>query len=563
MNKDIIYIDVEDDITAIIGKVKAAEQKVVALVPPKRVGVLQSAVNLRLLARAAGQSDKRLVLITNNSALAALAASAKLPVAKNLQSKPEIASISALDIDDGEDIIDGAQLPVGELARTADASALGAVAFNDPNVSEDSTPAETKPAALATPPKPGEAPKKPKSRAGKVPNFNRFRKKLALIIAAVVLFIGFLVWAFFFAPRATVVLSARTNDSSISETISLSEDVTTDASAGTIRTLVQRETVEESVDFEATGSKEVGDEASGQVVFENCESFSAQTVESGTAISANGRTYITQGSVDVPGGSGDFSGCSNPGTSEPVKVVAQDIGEGYNTGRGTTFSVAGHSGGDSRKYFRATAQTAIDGGSKREITIVTEGDVSRAREQLGTEGRSDAERKLQEGFDDSTQVIDGSFTVDLKGAKSSPAVGQEVKNGRAKLSAEVVYSLSGVTQAEIDKYLDAKFAKELEGQGSRQLYSNGADTVSFTSIQDSEDGLTATLSATAQVGPKIDEAEIKRIAAGKRYGEIQSNLESIQGVDSVDVKFWPFWVSQAPGNTDKIKIEFNLNESDE
>ena len=81
MNKDVIYIDTEDDITAIIGKIKAANEKIVALVPPKRVGVLQSAVNLRLMQRAATQANKRLVLISNNSALRALAASAQLPVA--------------------------------------------------------------------------------------------------------------------------------------------------------------------------------------------------------------------------------------------------------------------------------------------------------------------------------------------------------------------------------------------------------------------------------------------------------------------------------------------------
>ena len=88
MQKDVIYIDVEDDITAIIGKLKASKQKIVALVPPKRIGVLQSAVNLRLLARSAEQQDKRLVIITGNQALSGLAASAAIPVAKNLQSKP-------------------------------------------------------------------------------------------------------------------------------------------------------------------------------------------------------------------------------------------------------------------------------------------------------------------------------------------------------------------------------------------------------------------------------------------------------------------------------------------
>src|SRR6476469_10019451 len=116
MNKDVIYIDVEDDITAIISKVKASKEKIVALVPPKRVGVLQSAVNLRLLSRSAEQGGKRLVVITSNHALMSLAASAGLPVARNLQSKPELAPIAALDIDDGEDIIDGNELPIGEHA---------------------------------------------------------------------------------------------------------------------------------------------------------------------------------------------------------------------------------------------------------------------------------------------------------------------------------------------------------------------------------------------------------------------------------------------------------------
>ena len=42
MNKDVIYIDVDDDVTAIIGKIKNTNEKIVALVPPKRSGVLQS-----------------------------------------------------------------------------------------------------------------------------------------------------------------------------------------------------------------------------------------------------------------------------------------------------------------------------------------------------------------------------------------------------------------------------------------------------------------------------------------------------------------------------------------
>ncbi|OYW41790.1 hypothetical protein B7Z28_02150, partial [Candidatus Saccharibacteria bacterium 32-45-3] len=118
MNKDVIYIDVDDDVTAIIGKIKKSEEKIVALVPPKRPGALQSAVNLRLLERMAKNEKKNLVLITHNPALVALAANAKIPVAKNLQSRPEVAEIPAIIVDGGDDIIDGADLPIGDHANT-------------------------------------------------------------------------------------------------------------------------------------------------------------------------------------------------------------------------------------------------------------------------------------------------------------------------------------------------------------------------------------------------------------------------------------------------------------
>ena len=48
MNKDVIYIDVEDDITAIVGKIKASKERIIALVPPKRVGVVRLICGLSL-----------------------------------------------------------------------------------------------------------------------------------------------------------------------------------------------------------------------------------------------------------------------------------------------------------------------------------------------------------------------------------------------------------------------------------------------------------------------------------------------------------------------------------
>src|SRR3954463_15431332 len=89
-SKEVLYVDVDDEITSIIDKLENSSHKVVALVLPKRAASLQSIVNMKLLARSADSAGKSPVLITSEAALLPLAGAAGLHVAKNLQSKPEI-----------------------------------------------------------------------------------------------------------------------------------------------------------------------------------------------------------------------------------------------------------------------------------------------------------------------------------------------------------------------------------------------------------------------------------------------------------------------------------------
>ncbi|MET0979942.1 MAG: hypothetical protein ABWX90_01650 [Candidatus Saccharimonadales bacterium] len=549
MNKDVIYIDVEDDITAIIGKVKDAKQKIVALVPPKRIGVLQSTVNLRLLARAASQANKHLVLISNNPALIALAAAAKLPVAKNLQSKPEVAEIAALDIDDGEDVIDGAELPVGELAQTAGLSPQQIVAVHNPAIDtaiQDNLAEETSKRAL--PPAPGQRPGKARAKSGiKVPNFGDFRKKLVLIIAAGILLIGFLVWGIFFAPRATVAITARTSDSSVNNAVTLGDDLKTDLVANTINTTTQQTKKSSSVEFAATGTKEVGDKATGSVVF-STESISSlgKTIPAGTVLtSTGGMTYVTNESVTMT--IANYTGAT-------TVVTAEDRGTKSN---GASGPVSGAPSGISASFKGATT-----GGTDKSISVVTADDIQKATEQLKAQDADAVKKGLIAKLGDDVVVIDKSFKTDQATPVSTPAVDQEVAAGvKPKLTSDVSYSMSGVDKNELNDYLDAHYAKQLDGLKDQRTYDNGLKNVTFTNLNPIETGFTGNVVATAKIGPKIEDSVIKNIAKDKRYGEIQSSLEAIQGVDNVDVKFWPFWVSTAPNDVKKINVEFKLHES--
>lgn len=550
MNKDVIYIDVDDDITAIIGKVKSSKERIVALVPPKRIGALQSAVNLRLIDRTAKSNDKRLVLITNNQALIALSAAAKIPVAKNLQSKPEIAEIAALEIDDGDDVIDGAQLPVGDHARSGDEVVQTEPKKITVNKSPDdivSVIDEDKPVRPVS--------KKP---AAKVPDFNKFRKKLFLIIVGVLALIGFLVWAIWFAPQATVVITAKTSSLSVDDIINLSTNATTSLEEKRLRVVTQTEERELSASVTPTGEKEVGESAKGTMTIRNCDTTNPFTLPSGTEFTSGSRTFVSTSAVSVPGFSGSSSACQLSGAGAGVASVgvqASGIGEEYNLSA-RSYNVSGQS-----SYVSAEGSN-MTGGSSRTVKVVSQSDVDKAIEGLGDGEEAEAKSALQAAFGEDDVIITDSYAVNRANPVATPAVDQEA-SGEAKVVVKVTYRLTGVAKSEIAKYLDAYTKKEVENDSSQRVYNNGSENIFFANYVKNESGESIKLTATAQVGPNIKDDEVKELAKGRNYGDIQSEIESIDGVDSVDVKFWPFWVSTVPDNSDKIKVEFKLDSNGE
>jgi hypothetical protein len=550
--KDVIYIDVEDDITAIIGKVKAAKLKIVALVPPKRIGVLQSAVNLRLLARAADSADKRLVLITGNSALAGLAASAKIPVAKNLQSRPEIAEIPTLEADD-DDVIDGEQLPVGEhagMAAAAEGDKVPASTISNLDIDGDTAPVKPKRAAGAA----GAGAAAAKKKGIKVPDFGSFRKRAALFGIGGVLLVLFLIWANVIAPHATVTISAKTTEQTVNIPVTLGADLTTSADKATIKTVSKTEKSSQSVDFDATGKKNIGNKATGTVQFSKNTPGNA-TIPAGTSLtSSTGLSFTADSSITVPGATVDFTPPYLHAGSTTGSVTAAEGGTKYN---GASGSLDGTPDGVSASFSSATS-----GGTDKNAIVVLQADVEGAKQQLADQNADDMKDKLKAKFGNDMVVIDSSFTA-TGGDKvvSSPDIGQEAASGKAKLTRDMTYTMTAIPKSELNTYLDAALKKTLTSNSSQRVYDNGISTVKIDDFKVSDkDKNTASgsLGATGQIGPMINDVQIKDTVKGKRYGEIQADLKAIDGVSNVSVNLSPFWVQTVPNDPSKISIEFKL-----
>ncbi len=542
MKKDVIYIDIEDDITSIIEKVKDAKSSIVALVPPKRVGMLQSIVNLKLLNKAAKNAGKRVVLITNDTALTGLAAGVSIPVAKNLQSKPEIPEVAALNLDD-EDVIEGENLPVGDVPDTSPMPSTNTRNYVEgPDdvvapISEDGTPVALGAAALAP------------RRTTKIPNFDNARKKIFLISGLAVLLISFFVWALFFAPQASIAITAKTNIANIDKSLQLIKDGTVDTAQNILPPVVKQVKKTASVDFTPTGKKDVGEKSISKVKIKTTAEtilLTGLTVPAGSIVtSSSGKTYTTDAAATFPKGDGTtLSGIT-------VGVTASASGSSFNGAAGAaTMTTAGVSS--------VAFTDATTGGTDKTITVVTADDIAKATDQLKAQDSNEVKTELQKQFSATDIVISDSFRVDPGTPTSAPAVDQEA-GATAKLTSETTYTIVGIASGDLKKVHEDYLKTQLKSDGSQKIYDTGEKTTQFSQFEETDKGYTVKATAAGQIGPNINEATIAEQAKGKRSGEIQQSITMIQGVESVDVKLSPFWVMNAPGDAKKITVKFVLN----
>jgi len=567
MNKDVIYIDIEDDITAIIGKVKSAGTKIVALVPPKRAGVLQSAVNLKLLLRAAGQVDKRIVLITNDHSLTALAAGLKMPVAKNLQSRPEVPDLEEPQIDD-EEVINGAELPVGDMAAAMGTAAVASASKDELETDEEITDALGKHINLSDAPKATDLKNEPAAKSGesaikkisgklKIPDFTTFRNKLFLFGGGGLLLVLFLVWALVFAPHVSVTISAQTTGVNVDRTLTLDpKAAASDPAKLALKPNVQQLKKSVVTTFAATGTKDIGGKATGTITVYNCDSGSSFSIAAGITFSASdGHKFTSNAAVNVGGLTGSASLCRNSGShpgagTGTVAVTAVAQGDEYNVNAGS-FDINGI---DGDIYARSSDPMA--GGSHQQATVVSQDDIDKAKQSLEQPNDVASKNELKKQFVGDFIIIDESFIAEPGQPVVEPALDQPAQ--QVKMTVETTYTLVGVARDDVKAVLTNVVNDALNGQTNQQMYSLGDKSIAFQTFQKSDTGVyTARMTTSAYIGPKIDTKALAKQISGKRFGEIQALVMAIPGVSKVEVNMSPFWVTTAPG-TDKIDISFSV-----
>ena len=559
MKKDVIYVDVEDDITAIISKVRASEAKIVALVPPKRLGVLQSAVNVKLLKKSAGEAEKQLVLITSDRSLLSLAAGVKLPVAKNLQSRPEVVEMEALSTDAADEVIDGAELPIGELANIASSTPESPQVVETPSkridlsdLNQSSSPVGGRSPETNPPVRPRSQSPATRDSAGKkikVPNFLHFRRQLFWVGGGIVILIVFLWWATQIAPQATVTIAARTSAVPIDRTLVLTPNSASQTDQLQLKPTMQQIKKTVSADFTATGTKAVGNKATGTITITNSQTSDDITLPVGAIFTAaSGQKFASTVAVTVPGAKVVGGGIQAGSVSAAVQ--ATDIGTDYNVAP-QAYSVQNYS-------MLSASGTQMSGGTSNTVTVVSQSDIDKAVSSLASPDPASVKGELRQKFGSDMLTIDESLTTSPGMPTPSPNAGDQAQQGKVTL--ETTYTMLGITRSDVGAVLTKALNDAMTNKGAQSIFNNGENTIQFQFFQKLDGGAyNVHLTTTGYIGATIDTKQLAVQLEGKRFGDINQIVNQYPGVNKVDINFSPFWVTQAPHNPNKIHINFSIS----
>jgi hypothetical protein len=582
MGKEIIHVEVDEDIAGVIARVMAAKEKVVAVVAPKNLGALRSAMNLKLLKKAAKNADKVVAVVSDNPAMVNLAGVAGVPLAANLESKPVVPEVEHLaegqlvaeELTAGEPLMvtgeggESSHLSVGRLGEEASPLAYG----DSPHTaSEENKDLRNNPAEeLGS--MDGNSQKTEKKR-----RFTALTAKVdkvwqkALIIGGVVvgaILVGVLVLFLAVRPSATVNIATQMDTIDVRREVRFKvgdNDVENGLFALTEKSLG----VEQSEEFEPTGEKFEGTKASGTVSIRYCGP--PQTISPQQYFEAGGKRYRVGSTISLNGAS-----CSDWATTT-APVTADDIGEEYNVASGTTMVFSG----DPNGYQTTVTSQGISGGTKQAIRVVSEEDVKNALSRMDTASIEEGRSRLKASLDSELYAFDLTFVAENGAVEVSPKVGEAVgAGGKATVKRTQNYKIMTASKPDMERYALAQAETTAAGKKIYEIGNFAANSLFLerTEITSQTGGTTcapdatdctptagavreisALLKTVARAGDSISEAEILAAIADQRANDANRIVMDFRGVQRVDISLKPFWANRLPKDTSRIVINIKAD----
>jgi hypothetical protein len=335
----------------------------------------------------------------------------------------------------------------------------------------------------------------------------------AVIVIFFILVAGFL--AFWFLPRAEVTIFISP------QKISGHQNVKFDINASSIdysKLVVPAKLIAVSATGDKTkttsGTATVGTPAKGNVTFYNVGG--STTIPAGTTLTASSLQFSLDDDVQIASASGAAQAANAKGN-----ITAKGVGADYNLAAGAYFSV----GNFSTSLLQAKNDSALTGGSSREVTAVSKDDISSLTVDLTKSLTSQGKDQLNAKLTPDSILIESTINATPSSATFDHEVGDQANT--VKLSETMKVSALSTSKTDLNNLAKQIFASQVKSgyvmNDSQIDYVFEAKDVSFM----------------INLLPQLNNAKITSQIAGKGTAQAKKSLSNIDGYSDATIQIKP------------------------
>ncbi len=522
----IVYLDIDDEITSAVARLRSLKEERIALTLPHGSRLATSRINFRLLAREAAKRKKTLEIVTGDASARALAASAGLPT---------YVSVAAFE---AGPVLAGAIEETRTTRPRPGSEPMGHALDDSPTIALTTQTSLSGPRAGALIPHVG--------RRGVSPLRDR---RLALILGLVAILAAGATAGFQLLPSATIVLiPAQQILGPVSLNVTAQEGITSPDPANLlIPATAFAFDVAVTDTFPATGLKIDETKSAGRVTFENCDTGGSVEIRAGARVATRGGIeFLTDSRIAIKKAH-IFPFACQVGS---VPIHAALPGDAGNVASGAITIVPS---GYDKDILRVTNEAATTGGTHVETTTVQQSDVDAALRNLDVALATKFDDQLAgaanvppgttlfaetKQLDPSTPTVDPTSLVGL--SQPSFDLGLTAKGTALGVDPSPVPAL---VEARIPNLVHSGFALDQGSIGPLV----GVPVVA---------GRTITFPVTVRATETriIDGAALRDRIRGLALPQARTVLGAY---GQVTISVWPNWVTTIPANDSRVSFEID------
>lgn len=571
--RKVIYIEIDDEITAVYDQVKRLKMEDIYIVVPKRAVLLQSIVNLKILKKKLEELDKNIAVVTSDKTGTKLAHQAGLTVYDKVENA-------------NDEIIERV------LQQEKDITPIKAAS----NEYEETSPRRLDEKKVSIHDIVSKKGIKMGIKNRIMPIFKRKKKKknpfrprftifapnrtavTALIIASVLIL---LMITYIALPGATIYLTPKSNVLERSVNIVLADleknkGELSNHLAHMIATYPMFKTIQKKMIYNATGVHFKGENARGKITLINKANREWTLVPRTRFQTDDGTVFRIQIYTKVPPATADGPGKIGVDvTADEFDIYGQVVGDRGNIGP-TKFFLPGLRE-SSRELLFGESYEPMSGGKTTTIKFISKEDLDSAGKKIKDEILASAQSELEKYVEQKNKIQGINLSL-LTGPssikKGNPRIyvpyeleGQEREN--FEVSSEVEVSGVAYNKEEFTNILK----EELRNRKSpaKKLVNIDENSIAYQIFEKNESAgkvkVTATIKGVEEYEIDPDKENGRRLLKkvtehilGMNKKNAEKYIQNLPEIDKVVIKTWPMWTPLLPKVPENIEVKIEKPE---